>query len=220
MPILPQEVKYGEDNPIEAVPVLTEEEKHTLAQKMKALDQILAKEGRAKYKLEVMFGKAYSLQKASIGALTFWESGKMFHGGGDTKLYVCPGKKLGMNECETFIPSESQGYGFLVCPGCKQVWKGDDATGEVMCRLTTMGWADVLLKYFLKMQMNADIRIKYHPDDIRSVAKREQDKQLGGEKLEEARDRRATRIYPLLNLVKDTSNGADLCGRIMAFLKA
>jgi len=81
---------------------------------------------------------------------------------------------------------------------------------------------DVLLKWFLKLEMNADIRVKYHKDDIRNAARSEQEKQHMGDILNRARsfERRPCYIYPLRNIIKDTSAGADLRGRIHAFLTA
>jgi len=83
-------------------------------------------------------------------------------------------------------------------------------------------WADVLLSWFLRLGLDADIRIKYARDDIRSVAMREQEKQMRGELLTAARsdERRSTSIYPLNRIIKDTAAGAGLHGRILAFLKA
>jgi hypothetical protein len=223
MPVLTQEIKYGEDNSIDAVPTLTDEEKNILEEKKKTLDKLFSDGGRkAKYKLEVLFGKKYSLNTPSHGAVTFWESGRKFHGGGDTKLYICPGKKLNRSECDAFIPESAQGYGHLVCPKCGQVWKGDEVIGELMFRLTSQGWCTVLLKYFLKMELDADIKIKYPPEDIRSMAIAEQEKQRGGELLDTARGKRmhGAKIYPMMNIIKDTSSGSSLESRIMAFIRS
>ena len=41
MPTLVQDVKWGEDNPIEAAPVLSEEDKEILKQRMAVLEKIL-----------------------------------------------------------------------------------------------------------------------------------------------------------------------------------
>ena len=220
MPVYPVEIKPGEDNPIEATPILTDDEKEIIKQKQGALDKLLSEQGIAKYKVDVQFASKYSTLKPSAGIVSFWESGKKFHGGGDCKLYICPGKDKGMNECSSFIPEISQGYGHLLCPSCQKVWKGEEVVGEVGYRLTSQGWTDVLLRWFLRLGMNADLRIKYPPDDVRSVSSREQDKQMMGDLLHPSRARRATRIYTLGSIIKDTSNGADLRSRILAFITA
>jgi hypothetical protein len=220
MPVAKKEIKWGEDNPIENVPVLTEEERDILDKKMAAMDALFAELGKAKYKIEILFGSGLSMNKPSVGAVSFWESGSKFHGGGDAKLYMCPGAKLGKSDCTQLIPDSANGYGHLVCPKCGSVWKGDDVIGEVFARMSMQHWSELILYYFNKMSHNADIRIKYPPDDIRSIAMQEQYKDLGGERLGDARRKRAVAIYPLRNIITDTSNGADLLGRFYAFLTA
>lgn len=224
MPIVHEPIKYGEDNPIENAPELTGEELEIIKKRQEILDKLLADQGLAKYKIELNLGSGFSLHAPSHGALTFWESGKHFHGGGDAKLYLCPGKDRGMNGCEEFIPDPSQGYGFLLCPGCKNLWKGQEVAGEILARLSPEGWATIILKYFVRMGMNADLRIKMIREgkkdgDIRLAAKVEQDSRRGGEKLQVARQRHI-RIYTLTSIIRDTSAGADLRGRILAFIKA
>ena len=70
--------------------------------------------------------------------------------------------------------------------------------------------------------MNADIRIKYAQRDIRTAARLEQERQRGGELLQEVRssELRSSSTYPLANIIKDTAAGADLRGRILAYLQA
>lgn len=176
------------------------------------LEESKKREG-AKYKIDLLLGRDFSLRKPSTGVISWWESGRALHGDGDTKLYLCPG-------CETMIHSTAQGHDSAVCRKCGKVWPSGDLVGEMLYRLETQKWSEVLLKWFLKLEMQADIRIIYPPDDIRSMAAREQDRQMGGEILERGRERRATRVYPLRNIIKDTSAGADLQGRFLAFLRA
>lgn len=207
---------------LEYSPALTPEERAVVEERMKALDKLLGDEKIAKYKLEVMFTGARSMHKPFPGIVSFWENGSKLHGGGDAKLYQCPGKHLKKNECESFIPDSSNGLNFIVCPSCRGLWKSDMVIGEVFYRLGVQKWTDVLLSWFLKMDLNADIRIKFAREDIRSAAVKEQDKQMMGDLLREVRSdqKRATAIYRLVNIIKDTSAGADLRGRIHAFLTA
>jgi hypothetical protein len=72
----------------------------------------------------------------------------------------------------------------------------------------------------MKLEMKADIVVKYHEDDIRNAAMLEQVKSRGGEVLAGARRRRIPRVYPLQNIIKDTSAGADLEKRFYAFMRA
>lgn len=219
MPVTIKEVKWNQDNDLDAAPTLTEEEQHTLQKRMEAMDKLLAEAKKAKYKLEIMFGRDYRTGQAYPGALSIWESGAKLHGGGDTKVYECPGKALKKNDCMGLIPDASQGYGFLVCPSCKTVWKGGQVHGEVFARLTTEGWATLLYKYWVRLGHNADLYMKRPRRDIRRAAQDEQEKQRGGELLMKSR-KRETSIYPLKNIIKDVSAGADPIKRFKAFLSS
>jgi len=218
MPV--NELAFGEDRPLEDAPKLSEEEIFSIKQRMEVLDKILAEEQKAKYKIELLFGSTRVPSKPTPGAISFWESGTKLHGGGDAKMYICGGKRAGKSDCEAFIPDVSNGYGFLLCPRCKEVWNGDAVSGEVLARLTMRGWAELLLKYFIKLEHNADIYIKHAKDDVRAAARLEQAKQMGGENLFRARTNRVKYIYPLKNIIKDSANGADLLGRFYALLQA
>lgn len=206
----------GPETPQE-IPELTDEDKHTLKLKMEAMDKILAEKQKAKYKIELFFGEARSTIKPVPGVISFWESGTQLHGGGDAKIYICPGKLLGRSDCEAPIPFEYNAYGHLVCPKCQTTWKSKEVIGEVLGRHTMRDWSKLLYIYFRRLEHNADIYLKHSPKDIRSVAALEQEKQRGGELLAKAR-KRAKHIYPLRNLIKDTAAGADILGRIYVFL--
>jgi len=201
-------------------PFMDEEEKEALEKRKAALDKLLEEQNIAKYKIEILFAKGFSPNKPSAGIMSFWESGNKLHGGGDTILHMCPGKDLGKNNCTAFIPDASHGYGFLICPKCHEAWEGTQVSGQIAFRLTAQDWAKVVLKYYQKLEMRADIYMKYHPQDIRTAAAREQASQHMGEVLLGARRSRRPRIYPLANIIKDTSAGADLETRFLAFLRA
>lgn len=215
-----KDVKWGEDNALDVAPVLSEEEKHTLRQKTEALDKLLAEAGKAKYKIEIIFSHRRNLTGISAGILSIWESGTKLHGGGDTKMYWCPAKEKKLVNCDGMIPDASAGYGFLVCPSCKNVWKGEDVYGELLFKLTAKHWADVLLKQYTRMGHNADIYAKYPKHDLRRAAEAEQGKQMMGAKLAKARTERDVYIYPLKHIISDVSNGSDLLSRFYAFLTA
>jgi hypothetical protein len=201
-------------------PFMDAEEKEVLEKKQAALDKLLEEHNIAKYKIEILFAKDFSPNKPSAGIMSFWESGNKLHGGGDTIMHMCPGKDLGKNNCTAFIPDVGHGYGFLVCPTCKEAWEGEQVSGQIAFRLVAQDWAKVVLRYFQKLEMRADIYMKYHPHDIRTAAAREQANMHMGEVLQGARMSRKPRIYPLANIIKDTSAGADLEARFLAFLRA
>jgi len=205
----------------ETLPVqLSKEELEAVHERMKLLDELLKTGTKAKYKIEILFTKDRSMHRPTPGAVSFWESGSKLHGGGDGKLYICPGQSLGRNDCSSFIPDSANASSFLWCPRCGIRWQGTEVIGERLAVLPLKKWGEVLLHYFTKLENNADIYVKYAREDIRTKAMLEQARQQGGEKLEKVRNARAKSIYPLKNIVWDTSNGADLLGRFQAFLTA
>ncbi len=219
MPVV-DKMKWGEDNPIENAPELTEEEKDALAQRMAAMDKILADTGKAKYKIELFLSQARSVWKPTRGIMTFWESGTKFHGGGDTSMKLCPGYKLKGNGCRAFIHDSQIGLGHCVCPACGTVWRGEmveEAYGPANHTMRT--WADVLYRYFRQLNHNCDIYLKHAPTDIRSAAHQEV-QWKSQDALQKVRSTRALHIYPLANIIKDTASGSDILTRFHAFLTA
>jgi hypothetical protein len=212
------EVKYAEDNSIENAPKLSDEEKDSLEQRMRAMDKFLVDTGKAKYKIELLFVRSRSMWKPTRGVLTFWESGTKLHGGGDTSMKMCPGALLKVNDCKAFIPDVNIGLGHCVCPECKVVWPGESVQDSHIGNYTMRTWSEIIYMYFRRLKYNCDIYLKHAPDDIRSVAAMEQERQLGGDVLTAMRNRRALHIYPLRNIIVDTSAGSDILTRFHAFL--
>lgn len=217
------EITWGEaKGELLASPAVNPEEMAIVEEKIQALDKLLGDRNLAKYKLEVMFGEDRSVHKPFSGVVTWWESGNKLHGGGDSKMYLCPRKERAGMDCNGFLPDSCNGLNFIVCPKCKSLWRSEEVFGEVFYRLSMKKWSDVLLSWFLKLELNADIRIKYARDDIRRAVIHEQERKLQGELLTKARsfERRSTSIYSLANIIKDTNAGAGLHARILAFVKA
>lgn len=198
----------------------SKEEQEAIRMKMAALDSLLKTQKHAKYKIELFFGRARSLTKPTPGIVSFWESGSKLHGGGDAKVYFCPGKMRRVNECESIIPEAANIAALHFCPKCGRSWKGADVIGEHIANLTMKDWARVLLYYYVRLDHNADLYLKHAKEDIRTMAMIEQAKSKGGDYLAKVRDKRALHIYPLSRIIKDTSAGADLYGRFVAFLTA
>lgn len=189
-----------------------------LADRMKV--EASEREG-ARYKIDLLLGSKFSLRRPSHGMISFWESGRALNGDGDTKLYLCPGKtRNGDTDCGSFIHGHALGHTSAVCVECGAHWKSESLVGEFFYRLEPPKWAEVLAKWFEKLEFQADIRIIYPPDDIRSLAMTEQEKQRGGDLLDPARSRRAIRAYPMLNILRDIGAGADLTKRMLAFVSA
>ena len=224
MPGKVEQTQYADE--LLATPAATEEEEDAIQKKKEAYDSLLAEKGIAKFKLEATFNDERSLYRPFGGIVTWWESGNKLHGGGDSKIYVCDNNgeypDLEGMGCKGFLPDSCNGLNFIACPNCGVLWKNEQVVGEIWYKLTIQKWADVLHNWYVRLEMNADIRIKYARSDIRTAAAREQERQMGGELLQLARsaERRSSSTYPLANIIKDTAAGADLRGRILAYLQA
>lgn len=205
-----------------ASPAVSDTEIEIARKNMEQLEKEAADKQVALYKLEIQFGKDHHVNGTpTYGMLTIWESGTKLHGGGDAMLYICPGKRLKRNDCEAVIPDAVNGRSIVVCPTCLTPWRNTEIIGQLFFRLPIQRWAEVIHHWFLRLDMNADIRVKYFYQDIRLVSEREQEKELRGELLEKARSagQRITRIYPLANIIKDVNAGASMYNRILDFLR-
>ena len=198
--------------------VMTPEKKESLAEQRKVADEKRDSAGLAKFKIEILFNKGFSVRKPSAGIVSFWENANKLHGGGDSIIHFCPGKKLKKNECEHYIPDPSHGYGFLVCPKCHEVWDGEQVDGQIAARLSPQGWAELIHRYYRRLDMRCDVVIKYHSEDIRNAARATN----AGDALAKVRSsaKRIRRIYTMSAIIRDTSAGADLQKRFLAFVTA
>jgi hypothetical protein len=202
--------------------VLTAEQAVEVAKRAEALKKVLADPKiNAKYKIELVFGKARgAVDKPTPGMVSFWLNGSKFHGGGDEKLYLCPGRNLKKNDCEAIMPAFSNTADGSICPACGNIWKSESTIGEYMFNLPMRKWAEVLHRFFRIFEYHSDIYLKYAPLDIRSITRAQAEKTTweGSKKLANTRDKRAKSIYPLRNIIKDINAGADLEKRLYAFL--
>lgn len=205
-------------NPTAVTRILTEEERYDIESARRVEDIFRADQGKAKFKIELMFVKDFSIIKPVPGIISFWESGTQLHGGGDSIIHFCPGKKLGKNDCDHYIPDPNHGYGFLVCPSCGSTWTGDQVFGQVVGRHTAQKWAELICTYFHRLGMNCDVVIKYHKSDIRSA----NSARFAGDALQTVRSspKRLKRIYTLASLMQDMAGGSSLYDRMLAFVKA
>ena len=202
---------------------LSEEEQDAVEKYVKTLAYLLEKEGqKALYRVEVFFGTSRSTWKPTFGIVSFWAAGARLSGEGDAKLYLCPGERLGKSACENIIPEAGMMHGKIFCPSCNQVWTQEEVIGEVMYRLTMQNWTHVVLGHFRKLGCNADITLKFSPHELRRATEKEQEKDFRGDLMDAVRIKRIQQgaIYPLRNIIKDTTAGADLYNRIHTFLTA
>lgn len=212
------------------VPILAEvsaglsaDEQAEVQKRYTALQKLLADPtARAKYKLEIAFGKARSDSRPTPGMLSFWENGSKLHGGGDAKLYLCPSRHLKRGTCQAPIPDMANQDGTLVCPACGVTWQGDQVIGELLFNLPMKKWAQVLYTYFCVFEQSCDLYLKHAPDDIRSVALAQSKHQTwrGSKMLDRSRVTRARVIYRLSAIIEDTANGASPERRFFMFLTA
>ena len=144
----------------------SENEEQAIRQQMAALDRFFNK-GKidAKFKIELQFGKDRSSWKPFAGAMSLFLSGTKLHGGGDEKLYFCP-----REDCDGVVFPNDRIGSSVVCRNCQMQWDEESLVGERLYRLTSQNWAEVVTKWFRKVELNADIYLKYHPMDIRSKA--------------------------------------------------
>lgn len=202
-----------------AAPTLSDVEKAAIERKRAALEQAFGPTDElvATYKIELNFEKGRSIHKPFAGSLVVWRSGSALSGGGDEIMYPCPN-----DNCSGFIPPElissmAQKAG---CPKCQELWPQVSLMEMRLFRLPVQHWATVVVRYFIRLNSDADIYIKTHLLDIRSQTLKEQMKDRGGTELLAARQERIPVIYPLDRIFRDLANGADLEKRFRTFLEA
>ncbi len=182
----------------------------------------------AQYKIEVHFGPKRTTAGPNVCGISFFESGRRLNGDGDEMMYVrkqrdsglalnAPGfkdkkVKRGSGGCGAFIPGSCLRSGIAKCPKCGAIINAEQLTSTLLANLTTDTLSRKLADWFRKLDSNADIYLKFHPTDIRYQAMAEADG------LDRARSLRGLTIYPLNNIIRDTSAGASLEGRFKALL--
>lgn len=197
---------------------LTPEELSVIEQKKEALRKIFnVDQVKAKYKIELNFGKDRSDSGHFPGSLIVLRSGSALGGGGDESMFFCPD-----NNCPGFIPPNlvSSMLRLAVCPRCERQWHQGLLADMQLFRLTHQNWATVITRFFLRLDSNADIYLKTHPIDLRTQTMKEQLKDMGGMQMRAARSKRVRVIYSLPRILKDMVNGADPEQRFYQFLRA
>jgi phage FluMu protein Com len=211
-------------------------ERKVTVEELEAFDA--AQKLKAKYKIEIIFSRHRSTlaHKPSPIMLLIWESGKRFHGGGDQKMYWC-----GYQDCGKPLSSDNFAYMHVVCPKCKREQfldpdakathaksverSGGDSrgilrmplvVGEKLANLIPAKLSELLEKTWRDLDGDADIYLKYSPFEIRYDSKHETVADL--DRLDKVRVQRQPLIYPLKNIIKDMSAGADLRTRLLAMI--
>ena len=186
-------------------------------------DELGTDEDKAQFKLEVVFAESRSKMKPYAGMVFAWTNGGFAHGGGDEAVYFCTGQIEKNGETKTcnapldlkFISKE-----VAVCPVCRNALKPKDLTGQIFARLSSQNWARLITRMFVLLNADADIRMGMMPGELRTASEIEQDQSKAGDVLNNVRLQRHWVRYPLVDIIKDTSNGASLQKRIRVFLEA
>lgn len=189
---------------------------------------IVSDKSTAKYKIEIHFGKNRTSTGPNVGAISVFESGNRLNGEGDELMYICaerdtglalnmPGVsdrevKRGHNGCGGFVPGGLLKSGFASCPHCGNIVISEQMTSTILFNLSTDDLVDRVVRWFDKLEANADIYVKYHPTDIRYQAL------VDAHGLDKGRMLRGLTIYPLKNIIKDISNGSSTRSRFKALL--
>lgn len=188
---------------------------------MKGLD---AETVKAKYKLEVVFTKR-STMTPFFGLVSAFSNGGFNHGGGDECIYFCTAKieKDGNTRtCSGPLDLRFVGGRIAICPKCKQATPPQDLAGQIGYRATLQDWGKIIYRIWMQLEGDADIRMGLLGsggslrDKTGDVLNRTS--LSAGDKLDVTREKREWANYPLRNIIKDTSAGANLEKRISAFL--
>jgi hypothetical protein len=197
---------------------LTEAEMSVVERKREALRKIFEPGAiKAKFKIELNFGKDRSDRGHFPGSLIVLRSGSALGGGGDESMFFCPD-----NNCPGFIPQNlvSSMLRIAVCPKCERQWHQGLLSDMMLFRLTHQFWATVVARCFIRLGSDADVYLKTHPIDLRIQTMKEQLKDMGGVQMGAARSKRIRLMYSLPRILKDLSNGADLETRFRQLLRA
>lgn len=184
---------------------------------------------KAKYKIQVWFKSDRHLYGLVVYTLSFWESGKRLHGGGDEMMFICqrhasaaavspfdvarPSDKVTNRGCGLLIPGELvQSNGLVICPHCQTRHLSTQIGDSVLYKTTMTRASEILATWWRKLESNADVYVKYSPTDPRTAL---MSRSYSPRK---ARELKGLTIYPLERIIKDTLGGATVESRFRALI--
>jgi hypothetical protein len=184
----------------------------------------------AKYKVEIHFNKDRTIAGPNTAAVTVFESGARLNGDGDELVYICSQRDKGLalnapdvedkpvirgyDGCGNIIPGAQLRGGAAMCTTCNAIINSEQLTSTLLVHLPTKKLSVLVTDLFRRLGSDADIYIKYHPTDIRAQILN------NPHGLDKSRMSRGLTIYPLHNIIKDTSGGASVEGRFEALFSA
>lgn len=180
---------------------------------------------RAKWKIQIWIKSDRSIHKPLVFSLSFWESGKRLHGGGDESAFVCrrnpgapmppkppfaaigrsPFKAEATTEgCNGVILGEYAQHGRVVCPHCGVQWDTEHIADSIFYRVPVERAGVIISDWFHKLEDSCDLYIKYRAQDIRTKMMAQH---YG---LAEAIRLKGLAIYPLAHIMTDAANGTPI----------
>lgn len=183
---------------------------------------------RADIKLQVFCHSKRSVHKNLVFSLTAWKSGGRLHGGGDENMLFCwrqptardvrPWDTVTLAKdkprgCKGLIPGGLVSGDVVVCPSCLAKHTPSEIGDSILYSVPVEVAADILAEWWVRAGGRADLVLKYAPFDIRSRTMEKDARDL-----QRSRESRSTVVYPLANILVDTSTGSSLAARFKAFL--
>ena len=182
-------------------------------------DLLGVKDVPAKYKIEVKFDKDRTVQGPNTLKIEFWESAFKDHGGGDELMFICRNHRNWREGCGAIFSQEFVKNGMALCPKCRRMVNATLLANSLKRdndhRMSSRELAKELSKFWLKLGGNADIYLKFHPEDTQP--KPVYESRMGALRKKPEYDKA---LYPLKRIIQDTSSGAALETCIYNFMTA
>jgi hypothetical protein len=171
---------------------------------------------QARYKVEVIFTGERSMLKPYPGFIVIWTNGDYQQ----AMVYLCPKKDENNRPCNAPLTAGmiSQNRGVAICPNCRGASAPKELTGQIFARLTTQGWAKLVVRVFGLLECNTDIEITHVKKSVRAAEARSAND--GGTALHKIHDELSVVTYTLNRIVADSANGADVLSLVRAFIEA
>lgn len=201
---------------------ISKEENKLIDRQVKELEDLLGLGLRAEYTVRFALADGAAMTPVP-GVLSVWSHGgrEFVDAKVETKLYFCPGKKLGKSDCGRVLPALSNATSEHNCPYCGFTWNPDYMIGEREGRLTRQGWAEELTKLVEELGRKVQIEVVIYEHGIRKANLEERMRSTRGERLIKQRVKKRTVTYRYPSLMRDlASNGNDLYKRMVALLNA